>query len=62
MIQEVIVKFEDDEDEQGGTPHRRVPSRYVIPLPSETFTRSGTMWSSLHRRRPASNPEKYLQT
>ena len=37
MIQEVIVKFEDDEDDQGRTPHRRVPSRYVIPIPSQYF-------------------------
>jgi SAGA-associated factor 29 len=37
MISEVIVKFEDDEDDQGRTPHRRVPSRYVIPLPSQYF-------------------------
>ena len=37
MVQEIIVKFEDDEDEQGRTPHRRVPARYVIPLPSEYF-------------------------
>jgi SAGA-associated factor 29 len=37
MVNEVIVKFEDDEDNQGKTPHRRVPSRYVIPLPVEYF-------------------------
>jgi SGF29 tudor-like domain/Sin3 binding region of histone deacetylase complex subunit SAP30 len=37
MIQECIVKFEDDEDENSRTPHRRVPSRYVIPIPSEYF-------------------------
>jgi SAGA-associated factor 29 len=37
MVQEIIVKFEDDEDENGNTPHRRVPSRYVIPVPSEYF-------------------------
>lgn len=36
-VKEVIVKFEDDEDSHGRTPHRRVPSRYVIPLPSEYF-------------------------
>jgi SGF29 tudor-like domain/Sin3 binding region of histone deacetylase complex subunit SAP30 len=36
-IQEVIVKFEDDEDDNGRTPHRRVPSRYVIPIPSQYF-------------------------
>jgi len=35
--QEVIVKFEDDEDQQGRTPHRRVPSRYVIPIPAQYF-------------------------
>jgi SAGA-associated factor 29 len=37
MVKEVIVKFEDDEDEHGETPHRRVPSRFVIPVPSEYF-------------------------
>jgi hypothetical protein len=37
MIQEIIVKFEDDEDDQSRTPHRRVPSRYVIPIPSQYF-------------------------
>lgn len=37
MVEEIIVKFEDDEDAQGRTPHRRVPSRYVIPIPSEYF-------------------------
>lgn len=37
MIQELILKFEDDEDETGRTPHRRVPSRYVIPLPDSYF-------------------------
>lgn len=37
IVKEMIVKFEDDEDDQGNTPHRRVPSRYVIPLPSAYF-------------------------
>ena len=37
MVTEIIVKFEDDEDQAGRTPHRRVPARYVIPLPSEYF-------------------------
>jgi SAGA-associated factor 29 len=37
IVKELIVKFEDDEDEQGNTPHRRVPSRYVIPVPSRYF-------------------------
>ena len=37
MIKELILKFEDDEDENGRTPHRRVPSRYVIPLPQDYF-------------------------
>lgn len=37
MVRELIVKFEDDEQENGKTPHRRVPSRYVIPLPSAYF-------------------------
>ena len=37
-VKEVILKFEDDEDtESGKTPHRRVPSRYVIPLPQQYF-------------------------
>ena len=31
---ECIVKFEDDEDESGRTPHRRVHSRFVLPMPS----------------------------
>ncbi|KAL7546701.1 hypothetical protein ACHAWF_010031 [Thalassiosira exigua] len=35
---EAILKFEDDEDQESGkTPHRRVPSRYVIPLPQQYF-------------------------
>jgi len=37
LVKEVVVKFEDDEDEQGRTPHRRVPSRYVIPIPQNYF-------------------------
>lgn len=37
MVQEIIVKFEDDEDEHKNTPHRRVPARYVIPLPADYF-------------------------
>ncbi|GKY91922.1 hypothetical protein MPSEU_000163800 [Mayamaea pseudoterrestris] len=37
IVKEIIVKFEDDEDAQGRTPHRRVPSRYVIPLPADYF-------------------------
>ena len=37
MVKEIIVKFEDDEDVSGRTPHRRVPARYVIPLPHEYF-------------------------
>jgi len=36
-VKEIIVKFEDDEDAHGRTPHRRVPSRFVIPLPSTYF-------------------------
>lgn len=27
---QVIVKFEDDEDEQGRNPARRVPARFVL--------------------------------
>lgn len=38
VVKEIIVKFEDDEDTTTGkTPHRRVPSRYVIPVPSKYF-------------------------
>jgi SAGA-associated factor 29 len=37
VVKEIIVKFEDDEDAQGKTPQRRVPSRYVIPVPSVYF-------------------------
>lgn len=37
MVKEIIVKFEDDEDGSGRTPHRRVPARYVIPLPADYF-------------------------
>lgn len=36
-VKEIVVKFEDDEDAHGRTPHRRVPARYVIPLPSDYF-------------------------
>ena len=36
-VKEIILKFEDDEDQDGKTPHRRVPSRYVIPLPQRYF-------------------------
>ena len=36
-VKEIIVRFEDDEDQQGRTPHRRVPSRYVIPIPAQYF-------------------------
>ena len=36
-VKEVIVKFDDDEDQYGRTPHRRVPSRYVIPAPVDYF-------------------------
>jgi SAGA-associated factor 29 len=37
-VKEVIVKFEDDDDPNTGkTPHRRVPARYVIPMPSRYF-------------------------
>jgi len=37
IVKELILKFEDDEDENGRTPHRRVPSRYVIPVPQAYF-------------------------
>mmetsp|Transcript_2962 Transcript_2962/g.8297 ORF Transcript_2962/g.8297 Transcript_2962/m.8297 type:complete len:208 (+) Transcript_2962:735-1358(+) len=36
-VKEIIVKFEDDDDENGVTPNRRVPSRYVIPAPAQYF-------------------------
>ena len=36
IVKELVLKFEDDE-ENGRTPHRRVPSRYVIPLPDKYF-------------------------
>jgi hypothetical protein len=36
-VKEIIVKFEDDDDAQGRTPHRRVPARYVIPIPATYF-------------------------
>ena len=36
-VKEIIVKFDDDEDGTGKTPHRRVPSRYVIPTPTQYF-------------------------
>jgi hypothetical protein len=37
MVREIIVKFEDDEDASGRTPHRRVPSRFVIPIPADYY-------------------------
>jgi SAGA-associated factor 29 len=37
VVKEMIVKFEDDEDANGRTPHRRVPARYVIPIPLNYF-------------------------
>lgn len=37
IVKELILKFEDDEGSNGRTPHRRVPSRYVIPVPSNYF-------------------------
>ena len=36
VVTQMIVKFEDDE-ENGRTPHRRVPARYVIPIPANYF-------------------------
>lgn len=41
IVKEIIVKFEDDEDAAGRTPHRRVPARYVIPLPVDYFYDEG---------------------
>ena len=35
-VKQIIVKFDDDED-NGKTPNRRVPARYVIPLPESYF-------------------------
>jgi SAGA-associated factor 29 len=37
IVKEMILKFEDDEDAEGVTPHRRVPARFVIPLPESYF-------------------------
>jgi len=37
IVTELILKFMDDEDENKKTPHRRVPSRYVIPTPDIYF-------------------------
>jgi SAGA-associated factor 29 len=37
IVQELIVKFEDDEDADQKTPHRRVPSKYVISCPEIYF-------------------------
>ena len=37
IVQELIVKFEDDEDADHKTPHRRVPSKYVISSPEVYF-------------------------
>lgn len=37
IVKELVLKFEDDEGSNGRTPHRRVPSRYVIPVPSVYF-------------------------
>uniref|UniRef100_A0A7S1YT92 SGF29 C-terminal domain-containing protein n=1 Tax=Ditylum brightwellii TaxID=49249 RepID=A0A7S1YT92_9STRA len=38
IVKELILKFEDDEDDNTSrTPHRRVPSRFVIPVPSRYF-------------------------
>ena len=37
IVSQMIVKFEDDEDANGRTPHRRVPARYVIPIPADYF-------------------------
>lgn len=37
IVKELILKFEDDEDAEGRTPHRRVPARFVIPLPEAYF-------------------------
>lgn len=37
-VKEIVVQFDDDEDATTGkTPKRRVPSRYVIPVPSAYF-------------------------
>ena len=37
VVKDLILKFEDDEDVESYTPNRRVPSRYVIPLPEAYF-------------------------
>jgi len=37
-VKDIVVQFDDDEDATTGkTPKRRVPSRYVIPVPSAYF-------------------------
>jgi len=37
-VKDIVVQFDDDEDgATGKTPKRRVPSRYVIPVPSAYF-------------------------
>mmetsp|Transcript_12701 Transcript_12701/g.16575 ORF Transcript_12701/g.16575 Transcript_12701/m.16575 type:complete len:270 (+) Transcript_12701:165-974(+) len=36
IVKQLVLKFEDDEI-GGKTPHRRVPSRYIISLPSTYF-------------------------
>ena len=47
-IFEIIVKFDDDEDETGRTPHRRVPARFVMPRPDGLSSDSPV---SIYRRR-----------
>jgi hypothetical protein len=42
VVKEIIVKFDDDENESGRTPHRRVPARYVIPIPQNYFYEEDT--------------------
>jgi SAGA-associated factor 29 len=37
IVKEIIVKFEDDEDANGYTPHRRVPSRFIVLHPTKYF-------------------------
>jgi len=51
-IHDVVVKFDDDEDDQGRTPHRRVGVRYVL---REKLTRRAASYSPPEQRRPAAS-------
>ena len=53
---ECIVKFEDDEDESGRTPHRRVHSRFVLPMPRPSCPRRTTTAAAAC---PAARPTRH---